>query len=271
MKFNAAGLLCVCLLLGTANAGVYMESVQRDTATGKITGGQTMYMQNGIARFESGKSGNTTIFKDDAMYQLDNAKKTYRVMDKAALAAMSVKMSEGMARMKERMDAMPPEQRAKMEQMLQKLGAQGDTGAGPKTAIDASDTGKSESSEGRSCRLWNISRGGVLKDQLCVVPRASLPGSDEVMLFMKNMSHFFDQLKGPMSNMGNGIMQQEMAVMTKIDGFPIISRHFSGTALSGSETIVKAWQKMAIPSSQFEVPADYRKVDFIKPGKGAAE
>jgi len=259
----AAAFAVAALIASTVHAGVYVESLRRDRNSGAITSTDKMYLQNGLARMEDAKDGSYMIFKEDGIYHVNPTDRSYRVMDKAAMDQMAAKMNDAMAKMKTQMANMPPERRAMMEKMMNQMNGQG---AGAKQAVyDAVDLGKSETSFGRSCRIWNETRNGELQAQYCVAPKGSLPGGEEFAAFAKRMSSYMEQMRGPM-RAGSNLMQQQIAVLEKINGLPIITRHFSGGKLDSNETVVKTWESRSIPSSQFEVPAGFTRKEFMDHG-----
>jgi hypothetical protein len=267
--------LAAILLAGTAHAGVYAEMSEHDLATGKVSARDKLYVQQGMARVESADGQHVTIFKNDAMIQIQPATKTFRVLDKASMGQMAGKMNDAMAKLHERMDSMPPEQRAAMEKMMGSMGQGGPAAAAPAHVYDAVDAGGSGSANGRSCHLWNATRDGKPQRQLCVVPASSLPGSNEVLAWMRNMADFVKQFPEAMraqggaaarvaSNAGTA-MTQEFAVMTKINGFPASSRGFDATgALEHTETVLTQWQQRDISASQFDIPAGFTQQDLME-------
>jgi hypothetical protein len=257
----AVAFTVAALAASAAQAGIYVESLRRDRNTGAVLSTDKMFLQNGQARMENTKDGSYMIFKEDGVYHVNPTDRSYRVMDKAAMDQMSVKMNDAMAKMKAQMANMPPERRAMMEKMMSQMNGQG--AAAKQSVYDAIDTGKSETSSGRSCRVWNETRNGELQAQYCVAPKGSLPGTEEFAAFAKRMSSFMQQMGGPMHNAGAGFMQQQIAVLEKINGFPIVTRHFSGGKLDANESVMKVWESRPIPASAFEVPAGYARKDFM--------
>jgi hypothetical protein len=249
-----------------AHAGIFVETVRHDRVSGAVQSDDKMFVQNGLARMEGSKGGEYTIFKEDGVYHVNATDRSYRVMDKAAMDQMAAKMNDATARMKAQMANMPPERRAMMEKMMSQMNGQGGGGGMKKPVYDAVDTGKSESSNGRSCRIWNVTRNGELKEQYCVVPKGSMPGMEEFLVFARKMSGFMEQMSGPMHNVGSGFMQQQIAVLEKINGVPIITRHFSGGKPDNEETVVKTWESRSLPASTFDVPAGYTRKDFMNRG-----
>ena len=263
IAFTLAGLLA-----GAANAGIYVESMRRDRVSGRVLSTEKMYLQNGLGRMEDSKDGNFTIFKDDGIYHVNPTDHSYRVMDKATMDQMSARMGDAMAKMKTQMAAMPPERRAMMEKMMNRMNGAGAAGAGAKPDIyDAVDTGKSETANGRACRVWDETRNREPQAQYCVAPKGSLPGADEFAAFAKRMSAFMQQMSGPMHSAGAGLMQQQIAVLEKINGFPVVTRHYSGGKLDSNETVIKTWESRTLPASTFEVPAGFQRKEFMPRGR----
>jgi hypothetical protein len=269
------------VLAGGAQAGVLMEWSRQTLATGAVTDTDRFYVQQGMARMEAANGQRATIFKDDAMFELDKATKTYMVIDQAAMSQMAGHLNQAYAQMQQRMAGMPPEQRAQMEKMMSQLGGKG---AGPAAAkaheTSVVDLGVSSSAAGRSCHLWNKTRDGVPDAQLCVVAAGSLPGSDEVVALMKKLSAFTAAFQeamraqgGPLARMGESFAGrgiQEYDLMQKVNGVPIVSRQFdSAGKLAADEHVLTKWQAQSIPASQFEIPADYTRRSPL--GKGEAD
>jgi hypothetical protein len=126
---------CGCVAVA-AEAGVYVERIVRNVADGTVVPGVNMYIEKGMARIEDlrGKRPHVTIFRDEAMYILEPAKKTYSVMDKASVERMSGQMGDAMQQMQAELAKMSPEQRAMVEQMMKQGG--GGPGMGPPGAGD---------------------------------------------------------------------------------------------------------------------------------------
>src|SRR5262249_23721007 len=118
------------------SAGVYVESVKRTISTNISEPQQKMYVQNGAGRFVD-PDGHTSLIKNDTMYIIDDANKSYIVFDKATMQAVAKQLNAAMERAKEQLAKLPPEQR---EQMEQAMGAMG--GADKPHTVEVKDTGK---------------------------------------------------------------------------------------------------------------------------------
>jgi hypothetical protein len=262
------------ILAGSAHAGVYLEMSDHDLTTGKITGRDIMYVQQGKARIEDASGRRLTIFRDNTMIEVNITDKTYEVVDKAAMAQMAGRMNQMYAKMQARLAAMPPEQRAQMESMMAKMGGKGGGMAAPQThKQDVVDLGGSGSAAGRRCHLWNKTRDGAPEEQLCVVPASSLPGSDEMLTWMQQMGDFFGQFReamhaqgGPAANMGSSVtngMTQEIEIVHKLNGFPASTRRYTPAGkLADTEQVLTKWQEQSVPASMFEVPAGFTRKEM---------
>ena len=235
-----------------ASAGVYVELVDRDIASGKTELSQKMYVQNGLGRFVDA-GGRATLIKDGTLYIIDDADKSYIAFDKATMEKLAKKINATMAQMKEQLAKLPPEQRAQMEQMMP-----GMTGGDQKWVVEAFDTGRSDKVDGRSCRLWDIKRNGELDDQLCVVPYSSLPGKENFQTVFANFAKVFEEMAKSVPMLA-GMMSNEFGAQSKVNGFPVRTRGYEDGKLGNTEHSMSVWREEAIPASMFEVPAGYKQ------------
>ncbi|HZF16264.1 MAG TPA: hypothetical protein VE046_10010 [Steroidobacteraceae bacterium] len=244
-----------------AQAGVYIGGVVRDTASGAERPGVDMYFEGGKARIEDlrGERPGVTIFRDDTLYMLDPKKKTYMAMTKADIDQLAGQMGGAMAEMQAQLASLPPEQRAMVEQVMKgKGGGMPGEGESKPPVITATDSGKSESVNGKSCRTWNIKSDDVLIRQLCVVPYASVPGTAEMREVVQRLSVMTEKLTEAAKQFGVNA-GDALSGMAHVDGMPILMRSFTDGEPDGTESIVKEWATRANPSSLFEVPSDYKQ------------
>ena len=255
MKRIALYLLGTCAA-GAASAGVYVEMVEQDLVTNQSSLAQKMYVQGGLGRFVD-EEGRATLIKNDTLYIVDDADKSYVIFDKAAMELLAKKLNAGIERMKEQMAKLPPDQRAQMEQALaaQMPGFSGE----PKQAtVEVIDTGKSDTVEGRSCRLWDMKRNGELDEQLCVVPYTALPGNEDFQQIFANFAKVFEEMAKSVPMLA-GDMDREFAAQARVKGFPVRTRAYEGGKLGDRAQIMKVWREEKMPASTFEVPAGYKQ------------
>lgn len=247
-----------------AHAGLYVGRVVRDITSGAERPGIDLYLQGGMARVEDlrGKRPSVTIFRDDTLYVLDPKKKTVRAMTRADIDRMAAEMASGMSDAQRQMQAelakLPPDQRATAEKMLQRQPVPG-TGKTKARIITVEDTGRSESVQGKSCRVWNVLRDDLLIAQHCVVPYASLAGAEELRTAVARISALTEKLMQSVRRM-NAASGNEFSGVDRINGVPVLTRTYTDGQPDGTESIVNEWATRVNPASLFEVPGDYRRV-----------
>jgi hypothetical protein len=249
------------LVAQTVSAGVFVETVNRDIAAGTTTPKQKIYVQNGFGRFMD-PEGRSSLIKGDTLYIIDDKDKSYIVMDKATMEQVAKKLNAQMEQLKQQMAKLPPEQRAQLEQVLGGAGL----GGAPRT-VEVADTGKSDKVDGRACKLWDVTRDGVLDEQICVAPYSSLPGKENFSTVFGNFAKVFEEMAKSVP-MLSGMMANEFSAQVKTNGYPVRQRAYENGKLINEETLVKTWREEAIPASLFEVPAGYtRKSLPVGPGQ----
>lgn len=254
MKRIALLALGTCLA-GTAGAGVYVELVDHNLATGKTELAQKMYVQGGLGRFVD-EEGQATIIKNGSLYFVDDTRKSYVVFDKATMEKLATKMNAAMEQAKEQLAQLPPEQRAQMEQMM----AQHMPGMGgdKKYTVEVLDTGKSDKVDGRACKVWDVKRNGELDEQICVVPYSALPGKENFQQVFASFARSFEEMAKSVPTMA-GVMSNEFDAQAKVNGFPVRSRDYENGRLVNEEQLMKVWREEAVPASMFEIPAGYKQ------------
>jgi hypothetical protein len=253
---------CTALLATGAFAGVRIETVTRDIKTKAPDGAvHTVLVQDGKVRTNTGRAG-SMIIRNSTIYIISDEQKTYREMDKAQLQQMAGQANAAMAQMQERMKNMSPEQRAMMEKMM---GGQVPGGMGTQGKADtwaSKDTGKSDTVEGRKCRLWTLSRNGKLFEELCVVPFSSLPGKEDFEKTFKELAEAFSEMTKGMPNADEAVKAR-----TAISGYPVRTRPYdAGGKLRGTENVLTKWAEESIDAASFEVPKGYKKQSMPKMG-----
>jgi hypothetical protein len=165
-----------------------------------------------------------------------------------------------MKQMQEQLKNMPPEQRAQMEKMM---GAHmPGMMSGKKDTFEVKDTGKSDSAEGRKCRVWNLLKNGVVSEELCVVPFSSLPGKEDFQKTFKEIADAFAGMASGLPGAGDSIKAR-----SSINGYPVRVRTFDDTGKPrGTETVLTKWAEESLPKTTFEIPAGYAKKELPRMG-----
>jgi hypothetical protein len=188
------------------------------------------------------------------MTVLDGAKKTYYVMTRQDIEAMSAKMQEQMnspemKKAQEQMNNLPPEQRAKMEAMM-----------GGMFAVTVEKSGTSRKIAGYDCDNWTIAIGQFSKSEECLTTQLKYPAAA-----WDAYKGFADMMKTMMAAMGpmasGAVKMQEQ--FKKLKGFPLANT--TTTNVMGHKSVVATEVTSVkygpIPASAFEIPAGYTKVD----------
>ncbi len=244
----------------TSFAGVHIENVTRDITTKVAQGAPTVtQVQDGKIRSSRGTDGGM-IIAGTTIIMIDDKRKQYREMDKESMKKMAAKANDAMGQMQERMKNMTPEQRAMMEKMMGGQIPGGMGNEGKPDVYESKDTGKSDTVEGRKCRLWHINRNGALLEEMCVVPFSSLPGKENFEKAFKELADAFSELASAMPNVDKAVK-----VRTSVNGYPVRIRPYDGAGkLRGTETVMTKWAEESIPASAFQVPAGYKKAEMPK-------
>ena len=252
MKRIAAG-LAGSVVAFAAHAGVYVEVVNHDVKSGTTELSQKIYVQGGMGRFTD-TEGRSSLIKGGTMYILDESDKSYIAFDKATMEQLATKLNAGMAKMKEQVAKLPPEQRAQMEQMMAKQMG----GEGKGRTVEAIDTGKTDKIDGRTCKVWDVKRNDELDDQLCVVAFSALPGKENFQAVFAEFAKVFEEMAKSVPMLA-GTMTNEFSALSKVNGYPVRTRAYDNGKLGDEEQLVKVWREEAIPASMFEIPADYKQ------------
>lgn len=248
------GVVALALFAASAHGGTYLEtsriSLQNPKTPPPVA---KLWVEGKRLRTQADADGRYAIFKEDALYVVDPAKKSYTVMDRAALAQLSERMAGLRAQLQSRLAALPPDQRAQIEKMMGPAAG----GAAPAIAQSVQQTSRTDSAAGISCTVWEVTEANVKVRELCVAPAASVPGGADLMAMMKTFVASIKQVMGSFGSMaGNDLLSQTWSNFTAIDGLPLITRTFAG-GVATEESKLTSIRTESIPASTFEVPADY--------------
>jgi hypothetical protein len=174
----------------SAFAGTTMESVDHRLNESRADAITTVSAQDGNLRVDSPENNGATIFKDDTLYVLNTKEKTYTALDRASLQRMAEQISPALKQMQEQLAKMPPEQRAQVEKMM----GQSVPGMGKQKSQEFRKTSRTDKVAGYSCSYVEMLEDGVLQNEFCVVPSASLKGSADLMAAAQKMQAMMDEM-----------------------------------------------------------------------------
>jgi hypothetical protein len=186
------------------------------------------------------------------MRTIDDQAKTYTEITKADVERLSAQMSGAMAQMQEQLKNLPPEQRARMEAMLQGRGAAMNAIAGPPTEYKKVGT----DTVGRwKCDKYEGTKNGEKTSEVCTVDPSAIgftPGDFEVT---KQMAEFFSKM---MPQGMESLFRVGTASANGFSGLPVRMVSFSKGAPS-SVTEMTEVGRQNFADSVFAVPAGYTK------------
>ncbi len=128
-------------------------------------------IKDGKVRIDDAGAPSWTLFdaKDDTLVTVDPDNKTWTSLDEATMQKAAGRMNAAMAKMREQLEQMPPEQRAMMEKMMGGL-----TDTGEKMAeMKVDRTGKTLRKVGHDCEQVFVSVGSLSHTEMCVADPAS--------------------------------------------------------------------------------------------------
>ncbi|HEU4600606.1 MAG TPA: DUF4412 domain-containing protein [Steroidobacteraceae bacterium] len=254
--------LPLCLLALSAFAGTTMQSVEHQLDKKEADAVVTVSAQDGNLRVDSPDHNGITIFKDDTIFVLNTKNKTYSSMDRESLKKMAEQISPALKQMQEQLAQMPPEQRAQIEKMMGKSMP----GTGQQKTQEIRKTSRTDKVAGYSCKYAEVVEDGVVQQEFCVVPSASLKGSDDLMAAAQKMQAMMqDMLKALDSPWMQQMMDRQATNYAQLGGIPVLTRRFeNGKAVT--ETTLRSIQSQSLPASTFDIPSGYTKQETMQGG-----
>jgi outer membrane murein-binding lipoprotein Lpp len=253
------------LLLGGASAQADVTMKMKLT---EDVGSESPEVSAGVARIAADRMAhrssddaespaNEVIFRADRelMWFVDHEDKTYRQIDRAAIEAFAAKMNEAMAKMKEQLAGLPPEQRAMLEKNLP--GMMPAAAAKPAPAVEYRKTSETKSISGFDCTKYERVEDGRVDELLWVAPNAAIGLSAEDQAVFGKMSEFTQKM---LSAMGPAVAAEagdEFAAVSKLGGWPILTQDLDDQGKVEDETLVESITHEKLADSVFEVPAGY--------------
>jgi len=221
-------------------AGVRIKAETTDLKTNKTTQ-QEMLLDNDRLRVnitDADGKHSSVLFQTDGgrerMVMLDPARNEYREMDQQSMQQVSQQLQGALAQMQAQLQNLPPEQRARIEQMMK--ARMGQAAAAP---VRTTYTAKgSRSVSGFPCTQYEGMRGGEKVVELCAAKPADVRFSTTDFQVFEKMREFSGNL---MSGLANNIpFNNRLADLAQpgYDGFPI-----QQTSYSGGEAVTKMEMK----------------------------
>jgi hypothetical protein len=229
----------------SAQAGSVLKVDAKD-ASGKTAPREAWYAQDGMLRIddldERGNVTESTVVRDDVIWKIDPAERTYTRVDPASLKQMMGGKSTDLEAM---MARLPPERRAMIEARMAKMHEKA-----ANTEYTFSDTGKSDHSGPYACHLWQEQRNGKPYADYCVVPASSLPAGGELETAMKKAVATTSQIIASVPQLAK--QAEHITRLGSLNGFPASSR-----VGQGEERMLTSAQAQALPADKFAIPQGF--------------
>jgi hypothetical protein len=260
------------LSAGGARAAAVITMSQGGEAGGAKT--QTMYLESDRLRMTSPTGG--LIYRGDMnkAFVIDDKRHSYIEMSPESMQKLSARMNDAMAKMQQRMAAMPEAQRKQMEAMMASHGmpGMGKTPDGP-PQITYKKTGDAKKVGNWSCVPYTMIMNGDPESNMCIAKLSDVGLTrDDLKPFIglstlmgKSMSQMGGQNASPMAG-------TDLDTMTKaigFEGFPVQTTSADGPG-EYSSTVLSVDHKDA-PAGAFDLPAGYTKREMGGPSHAGDE
>jgi len=255
----------LCLSAGTAQAADGLLIVTKVTSgTGAPHVNQTQIDSTRMRAESTGPTGGKQVVMFDGTKQvmtlIDPDKKTFTEITKSDVDAMAAQVAPMLAQAQEMMKNLPPEQRAKYEEMMKGRGMTVPGAAAPKTQYRKTGTDKVGN---WTCDKYEGYNGEQKTSELCTVDPKTLGFTASDLAVAGQMAAFFKSFLPQMADAG---FKVGTVADQGFSGVPV-RQTFN---IAGRQTVMEITDvsRHAFPDAVFQVPAGYQKTAFGMPGRG---
>jgi hypothetical protein len=230
----------------------------------KIAGGDTIQTSAAILpdRLRLTQGDTEVIFRADkqVVWVVEKGKGQYTEITKEQLKQVGEQLQGAMAQIKEEMKNLPPEQRAMVEQMMQKQmpKAESPKPTQPRTYVKGD---KTETINGHPCALYNAMRGDKKEQQIWVTDWKPLGLDPKDMAVFDQLGEFMKDAVGPLTKTLSIGLDQKYADAASPDALPGVPiRVVTPTEKGDTVMEIKKIAREDIAPASFEVPQGLKKV-----------
>jgi len=249
-------------------AGVRIKAEMTDLKTNKMTQ-QEMLLDNDRLRVNMNGEGSVSsvLFLTDGgrerVVMLDQARNEYREMDRQSMEQVSQQLQGVMSQLQSQLQNLPPEQRARMEQMMKgRMGQAGQAGAASvRTTYAAKGSG---SVNGFACTKYEGTRGAEKVADVCAAKPADVRFNLTDFQVFEKMREFAGSLANGLTSTPFGNNRLPDMMQPGYDGFPIQQTTYSG-GQAMTKTEVKSLDRANFSDADFSL-GGAKKVDLM-PGR----
>lgn len=244
--------------LQAANGLLIVEKTTGMTAT--PTTNQIQLESTRMKAESTGESGTKRVIMFDGtrkvLTMVDHDKKTYTEVTQQEAEQIGAQLADAMAMLKKQMDAMPPERRVQMQEMMSRMGTVAPGKATFKKAGTAT-VGK------WTCDRYEGFEGDKKTSEVCTVDPKVLGFTTADFAITQQMAEFFKKIVPQMAaqTFSLGSLEQQ--------GFPGVPVRRSFT-LAGKEIVSEMTEvsRQSFPDASYAPPAGYTKQAFGPIGRG---
>jgi hypothetical protein len=274
MKTKCTYLLLLLLATSPLLAGVVFEVETKDHGSPAEThqmAAEGRMLKMGMAAGGRGSEGEM-IYRGDRreMVVVNHDDKTYTVIDEESLNKIASQISGAMSQIEEALKNVPEAQRKMVEEMMKKSMPQ--AAAAATKVIEVRNTGERADQAGYPCVKYEILADGSVSSELWVTGWDNVEGGQEAAEVFKDMAGFFHDMmetfrsaSGPMGGLLSNVGTSAFEHMSKIQGFPVVSRQFQGGQLE-SETTLRSTERRTLRPEEFDPPPGYKQQDMAGGG-----
>jgi hypothetical protein len=232
------------------------------TANGNTTTSETQIEKTRMRTDVTGPGGRKNIMVFDAgaqvMRMIDEGARTYSELTKADVDRVSAQMQGAMTQLQQQMQTLPPEQRARMEQMMRGAGR----GIGGMAAAQPPAYRKAGGTDrvGKwTCEKYESVRDGRKVSELCTVDPAATGFTAADFEITKQFAEFFMKL---MPQGMDRLFSLGTGGPTGFSGMPVKTVNYDASGNVTSTMELTDVSRRNFPDSLFAVPAGFQKKDF---------
>jgi hypothetical protein len=219
------------------------------------------FVEDGAVRASELDERTVYLFKDTRAFVIDNASRVIQVVTSATVSQVQQRMDERVSYVKDAAAKLPPDKRAVMDKMAADMQALNDS---RRSAVprDYHLTDRSESIDGRTCRVWEVEEWQAKRFEVCVARKPAIPGSADILKGMQKLSGYWQGSIFALGvKLGNTGWWPQIAAL---DGLPILVREFKDGSAVAETTLTSI--RSGVPSaSMLDLPSEYSRseVAFI--------
>ncbi len=272
---TAVWLLSCAVMVAPLEAGVVMNLRTTDYSSPAPAVEETrMVVDSGVLRMditsprrrageETSPRNHTLVFRDgesSSITVIDHRQKSFSVIDQESMAAFGTEMRMMMQATSMRVAALPPEQRAIVQKMLESQYGP-DRGEGRPAAGTVIRTSERQTASGLPCVKYEVFQGGKKLREVWVAPPAAVRGGEPALTLLREMSDFYSTLMGSLEKVAPGLGsfrsdRSPFEDLARMNGFPVLTRNFAGGRVD-TEIALLSVEEQRLSAAEFELPAGY--------------